>query len=51
MLGMGREGIFPFPPRKIAQDQVKEKLEIPDHMQSKGEIVRGVWKFIPLRED
>jgi hypothetical protein len=27
-LGMGREGVFPFSPRKIAQDKVKEKLEI-----------------------
>jgi hypothetical protein len=25
---MGREGVFPFSPRKIAQDKVKEKLEI-----------------------
>jgi len=27
-MGRGREGVFPFSPRKIAQDKVKEKLEI-----------------------
>jgi hypothetical protein len=36
-MGKGREGIFPFPPRKIAQDYVKRKLEIPDDRQRKGE--------------
>jgi hypothetical protein len=28
-MGRGREGVFLFSPRKIAEDMVKEKVEIP----------------------